>query len=125
MNEDVVIDDVSAGSQTGRKISVTMFGVTQTFDNVTKILISDMGDGDDIVEISAGVKTEVEVHLGDGEDRLKNPGSAAVIAYGDEGNDQLNGARANRCSVGLAMMSSLEAAARTSWTAARVLTSSS
>jgi Ca2+-binding RTX toxin-like protein len=95
VNEDVVIDDVSAGSQRGRKISVTMFGLTQTFDNVTKILIPDMGDGNDFVDILAGVQTEVEVHLGDGEDRLANAGSAAVIAHGDEGNDQLNGGGAS------------------------------
>ena len=42
-----------------------------------------------------GVQTEVEVHLGDGDDRLENAGSAAVIAYGDEGNDQLNGGDAS------------------------------
>jgi len=91
MNEDVVIADVSAGSQQGRKIDVTMFGLTQTFDNVTRILIADMGDGDDSVTISEGVVTEVEAYPGAGNDRLVNFGSAAVIAHGGEGDDQLYG----------------------------------
>lgn len=96
VNEDVVIADVSAGSQRGRKLGVTMFGLTQTFDNVTRVLIADMGDGNDTVTISEGVVTEVEVHLGDGDDRLENLGSAAVIAYGGGGNDQLRGGRRGR-----------------------------
>jgi Ca2+-binding RTX toxin-like protein len=95
VDEDVVIADVSAGSQRGRKIGVTMFGLTQTFDNVTRILIADMGDGNDSVFISEGVVTEVEVHLGPGDDRLENAGSASVIAYGGEGDDQLYGGAAS------------------------------
>jgi Ca2+-binding RTX toxin-like protein len=91
VNEDVVIADVSAGSQRGRKIGITMFGLTQTFDNVTRVLTPDMGNGNDTVTISEGVVTEVEVHLGDGDDRLVNAGSASVIAYGGEGDDQLYG----------------------------------
>ena len=91
INEGVVIDDVSAGSTTGRKISITMFGVTQTFDNVKKILIPDMGSGDDFVEILTGVATDIEAHLGDDQDRVTNRGSGAVIAYGDAGDDYLEG----------------------------------
>jgi len=94
-NEDVLIGRVAAGSQTGEKISVTMFGVTQRFDNVTKILISDMGGGDDSLEILPGLATPVEVYFGDGQDRLRNAGSAAVIAYGEKGNDRLNGGSKN------------------------------
>ncbi len=91
VHEGVVIDDVSAGSTTGQKISITMFGVTQTFDNVTKVLIPNMGNGDDFVEILAGVATDVEVHLGDDQDRVTNRGSGLVIAYGDDGDDYLEG----------------------------------
>jgi len=92
VDEDVVIADVSAGSQQGRKIGVTMFGLTQTFDNVTRVLIADMGDGNDTVLVSEGVVTQVEVHLGPGNDRLENAGSsAAMIAYGGEGDDHLYG----------------------------------
>jgi Ca2+-binding RTX toxin-like protein len=95
VNEGVIIDRAGAGSQTGDAIAISMFGVTQTFDNVTSILIADMDSGDDFVEILAPVTTMVDVRFGDGRDRLRNLGSGVVIAYGDEGDDRLEGGSAN------------------------------
>ena len=68
-----------------------MFGYSKTFDNVTSILIADMGAGNDFVEIKSSVSTAVEVHFGDGDDRLRNAGSGVVTAYGDAGSDRLDG----------------------------------
>jgi len=90
MNEDVVIESPKAGS-----ITVTMFGYSKTFDGVTRILIADMGAGKDAVEIKSSVSTPLEVHFGDGDDRLRNAGSGAVTAYGDAGKDRLDGGSAN------------------------------
>jgi len=84
VNEDVTIDRV------GDAIRISMFGYSQLFYNVSEILISDMGDGDDVVEILPGVTVPVEVHFGPGGDRLR-----VVIAYGDGDDDRLEGGSAN------------------------------
>jgi hypothetical protein len=90
VNEDVVIESPNAGS-----ITVTMFGFSKKFDGVTSILIADMGAGQDAVEIKSSVSTPLEVHFGDGDDRLRNAGSGVVTAYGDAGKDRLDGGSAN------------------------------
>src|SRR4029453_6281472 len=89
VNEDVVIESPAAGS-----ITVSMFGYSKRFDNVTRILIADMGSGKDVVEIKSSVSTPLEVHFGDGDDRLKNDGTGIVTAYGDADRDQLSGGSA-------------------------------
>jgi Ca2+-binding RTX toxin-like protein len=94
VNESVIIDGAS-GSQRGQKITITMFGVSREFDNVTDIQVGDMADGSDVVEISNTVTTRVTVHLGSGSDTLNNRGSAAVIAFGDGDNDRLTGGGGN------------------------------
>jgi hypothetical protein len=89
------IDEVVSIDRNGTQITVSMFGVTQAFDNVSSIYIADMGSGNDIVTIQPSVTTPVEVHFGDGNDRLKNRGSGTVKAYGDAGADQLEGGSNN------------------------------
>ncbi|MCX2983457.1 hypothetical protein EYC98_21590, partial [Halieaceae bacterium IMCC14734] len=93
--EQVYIDHVGSGSVTGESIRITLFGVSQTFDNVTSILITDMGAGNDFVQISSGVSSPVEVHLGAGADTLISAGSGSVRAFGDDGDDRLTGGTGN------------------------------
>ncbi len=95
IDEEVLIDRIGAGSVTGDRIRITMFGVSQTFDNVLRILAADMADGRDYVQISSRVGTTVEVHLGAGADTLISDGTGMVLAYGDAGDDNLTGGRGN------------------------------
>jgi Ca2+-binding RTX toxin-like protein len=75
----------------GQTITVTMFGRSQTFTNVTEIIIPDMGDGDDFVEIEGTLGIPVEIDFGEGQDTLRNASSTFVTAYGGPGDDDLEG----------------------------------
>ena len=94
-DEDVLIERLSAGSDEGEKVRITMFVHSETYDNVLKILIPDMGAGEDSVEICDGVSIPVEVHFGDDEDTLISAGLGIVIAYGDGDADTLEGGSGN------------------------------
>jgi len=94
-DEGVLIERVSAGSEEGEKIRITMFGYSQEFDNVLEIRIDDMAAGEDYVEIYAGVTVPVEVHFGADSDSLTCAGPGMVTAYGDEGDDNLVGGSGN------------------------------
>jgi Ca2+-binding RTX toxin-like protein len=82
--------EISAGSMPGQ-IVVTFFSsqgeVSQTFDNVTRI-VADGGEGNDTIEIAASVTAEVELRGGAGNDTLTAGGGPAVLVGGD-GNDSL------------------------------------
>jgi len=92
VNEEVHINQI-AGTNT---IRITMFGVTQEFENVNSILIDNMDTGDDTVMIGTSVTIPLTVnHFGEGMDRLSNLGLGVVIAYGDDGDDRLEGGSAN------------------------------
>ena len=95
VNEDVGVDRLGSGTTRGDKIRISMFGVFQDFDNVTSILIADMGSGNDSVDIKSSVTTPLEVHFGEGEDSLRSTGSGPVTAYGGAGNDSLQGGSGN------------------------------
>ena len=95
IDEEVMLEDGGAGTTRGRKIEVTMFGVTQTFDNVLDVQIADMADGTDYLSVADGVTTPVTVHFGSGDDTLEARGAGVVVAYGDAGNDSLTGGRGN------------------------------
>ena len=82
-DELVIIDRI------GNSIQISMFGISQTFNGVTSILIADMADGNDFVDIRPGVFTPLEVHFGDGNDRLRNMGTGRIVAFGDDNNDRL------------------------------------
>src|SRR5262249_44667485 len=58
INEEVKIDDTGAGTTRGRKITITMFGVSKEFDNVLEVLLN-ADDGDDSVQIGKTVTTKV------------------------------------------------------------------
>src|SRR5262249_45401272 len=90
INEEVNIDDTGAGTTRGRKITITMFGVKQEFDNVLEVLLN-ADDGDDSVQIGTNVTTKVTANLGSGNDTLNSHGSGVVIANGDDGLDNLKG----------------------------------
>ena len=93
-DEDVLIEHLSGNSVDGEQVRITMFGYSETFDNVLEILIPDMGAGEDYVEIYAGVSVPFEVHFGDDDDTLISAGSGVVKAYGDGGADRLTGGSA-------------------------------
>lgn len=90
LDEVVTVERVAAGSVSGDKIQVTMFGISQQYDNVTSIS-ADMGDGDDSMFIDNGVTVPVVAHLGAGADTLTNKTAAFVTAYGEAGRDRLTG----------------------------------
>jgi Ca2+-binding RTX toxin-like protein len=94
-DEGVLIERVSADSEKGEKIRITMFGHSQEFDNVLGILIEDMAAGEDYVEIYASVTVPAEVHFGADSDSLTCAGPGMVTAYGDEGDDNLEGGSGN------------------------------
>lgn len=89
INETVIIDRV------GNAIQISMFGHSQTFSGVTAILIADMGSGSDFVDVRSSVATPLEVHFGAGNDRLRYLGSGAVLAFGDDDDDRLEGGSAD------------------------------
>jgi Ca2+-binding RTX toxin-like protein len=89
------IDEIVVIDRVGNAIQVSMFGHSQAFSGVTSILIADMGAGNDFVDIRPGVATPLEVHFGAGLDRLRNSGSGGVVAFGDDGNDRLEGGSAH------------------------------
>ena len=88
------IDEVVTIDRVGTDITVSMYGITQTFSNVTTVF-ADMGSGRDVLAIQPSVSTPVEVHLGTSNDRMKNRGTGVVTAYGDNGFDQLEGGSNN------------------------------
>jgi len=90
-NEEIVLID-----QRGGRVYVTMFGVEQSdpswvASDIDKIVLGDMGLGDDYLKITENVTVDVEVHFGDGNDILVHNGSGTVTAYGDGDNDRLTG----------------------------------
>jgi Ca2+-binding RTX toxin-like protein len=91
IDEVVSVASAGAGSLSGQKIEVTMFGITQTFDNVASVS-ADMGDGNDILEIDNGVTVPVVAHMGDGADTLTDESADnSVTVYGEGGRDHLTG----------------------------------
>src|SRR5262249_22340606 len=85
------VGSAGAGSVSGQKIEVTMFGITQTFDNVASVS-ADMGDGNDTLEIDDGVTVPIVAHMGDGADTLTDESADnSVTVYGEGGQDYLTG----------------------------------
>ena len=75
----------SAGAET---VEVQWGNWKQTFDNVSKVVIEDAGQGDDYVDLR-GVLSASEVHGGQGNDTIFLSDSSDSKAYGDDGNDTI------------------------------------
>src|SRR5262249_51291758 len=69
VDEVVSVGSSGAGTHTGQKIQVSMFGITQEYDDVTSIS-ADMGDGNDTLEIDDADTVPIVAHIGDGADTL-------------------------------------------------------
>ena len=94
INEAVTIDAIGPMVNGRQTITVTMFDVTQTFENVTSLSIPDMHDGNDVVEILSAVSVPGNINLGNGDDRLLNNGGSALTVNGGAGDDRLKGSGA-------------------------------
>ncbi len=75
----------SAGAET---VEVQWGNWKQTFDNVSKVVIEDAGQGDDYIDLR-GVLSPSEVHGGQGNDTIFLSDSSDSKAYGDDGNDTI------------------------------------
>ena len=90
IDEELVITRLGDGSQSGERVELTLFGVSQEFDNVTSI-VADMDDGDDFVRIDENVASPMTIHLGSGIDQLDSSGVGALTVYGEDGDDSIVG----------------------------------
>ncbi|MGD8831566.1 MAG: calcium-binding protein, partial [Pseudomonadales bacterium] len=77
----------SAGSET---VLVDAFGFQQEYQNVSRILVSDAGAGNDFVQIESGVLSDAELHGGAGDDTFLHLGSGTAVLDGGNGNDILS-----------------------------------
>jgi Ca2+-binding RTX toxin-like protein len=95
-DEDYLVthDDPKSGDRPGEAVLVTAFGVTQRFDGVTSIY-ADGGSGNDIITIAEAVTSPVELHGGDGLDRLEARGTGNAQLFGEGDNDVLVGGIGN------------------------------
>ena len=80
-----------SGTVGNETVTVTSFGKTQTYTGVSKIVVTDAGEGGDNVTIKSGVLADAEMHGGNGADRLTYEGSGKGTLYGDAGTDILTG----------------------------------
>ena len=92
LDEGVIIEGRGAGS-VGQTIRVSMFGVTQDFDNVTSI-VANTASGNDFVEVDFAVFVPIVANLGDGADIFNSAGSGTVTVNGGVGDDRLKGGTA-------------------------------
>jgi ELWxxDGT repeat protein len=92
-------DETFTLSQTGNMITVTAFGVSQTFDivalNISQLLF-DGGYGNDILIVDSADPVTIPIYAigGDGNDILTT-GSGNDYLFGGNGNDIINGAGGN------------------------------
>ena len=94
IDEGVIIEGVGPLTGGRQTIRVSMFGVTQVFNNVADIMIEDMAAGNDFVEVASSVAVPIEAHLGGGADIFNSAGSGVVTVHGDVGDDRLQGGSA-------------------------------
>jgi len=77
--------DGSSGNET---LIVSALGFAQEFSGIRKIE-ADGGDGNDTIEVKAGVLADAELFGGKGEDRLIYLGAALGTLHGGDGDDEL------------------------------------
>ncbi|MDH3274822.1 MAG: hypothetical protein OEM99_09825, partial [Gammaproteobacteria bacterium] len=80
------------GGATGPEtVRVDAFGQQQDFSGVERIVVTDAGNGTDVIDIGAGVLADATINGGDGADQISYLGGGRAILNGGEGNDQLVG----------------------------------
>ena len=91
-DEDYLVthDESKSGDKPGEAVLVTAFGITQRYDGV-KSIYANCGTGSDIITIGEQVTSPVELHGGDGNDRLEARGTGAAQVFGEGDNDILLG----------------------------------
>lgn len=82
--------DGASGSET---VEVLWGNFKQTFTGVAKVVAEDAGQGDDVVD-TRNVLSPVELHGGQGNDKLYLSDGAASTAYGDDGEDTITASSA-------------------------------
>ena len=92
--DDVINESYSIFAAEDDAITVYSMGIGQTYAGISKIMVTDAGDGKDFVYIAPNVNADVEIHGGAGNDTLLLTGTGTVHAYGGEGNDMLYGGSA-------------------------------
>jgi len=80
----------SGGSAGNESIEVSGVGYKQTYSGVSKVLINNAGNGDDVIRLY-GIRSPVEIHGGVGNDRIEMNGPGNALIYGDAGNDYIQG----------------------------------
>ena len=79
-----------AGGTSGNEdVTVSAFGLDQTYTGITRIVVYDAGSGVDYVQISAGVLSGADLNGGIGDDTLTYLGSGVATLNGGDGNDLL------------------------------------
>ncbi len=78
----------TAGNET---LQVDAFGFQQEYSGIANIVVTDAADGDDVIDIAAGVLAGAQIRGGDDDDRITYLGSGQAILHGDAGNDTLQG----------------------------------
>ncbi|MHC5112264.1 MAG: beta strand repeat-containing protein, partial [Planctomycetota bacterium] len=84
----------AGGTAGSESITVAAMGESTTYHGVSKIVVTDAGNGDDYVQIGSDVLADVEINGGVGNDQLLAFGSGSAVLRGGEGDDQLYGSDA-------------------------------
>jgi len=91
--ENYVITNVvgNPGSSTGQTIQITALGYTQTYTNVTSILVRNTLSGNDTITISNGVTATVDITLGNGNNIINTGGGFATVRDRGTGSNTITG----------------------------------
>ena len=79
------------GTKGNEEVSVSAFGLNQTYTGVSRIVVYDAGSGADYIEIVAGVLADADLSGGVGNDTLSYQGSGSATLNGGDGDDLLLG----------------------------------
>ena len=88
--ESYVISHV-LGPDGAETVSVAAMGQVQNYSGVSRIVVTNAGEGDDFIQVNAGVLADVEIEGGVGNDALLSFGSGRSTLRGGDGDDLLYG----------------------------------
>jgi hypothetical protein len=91
INETYIVTHIG-GSAGHEDIQVSALGYVQTYHNVSQIVATDAGVGQDYILIDGGVLSNVTLNGGSGDDELDASGCLGMVTlYGGDGDDVLYG----------------------------------